>query len=112
MPSDHHRSIHLQVDGISFGFQRSGILPPGEGRHSGQDCEAVLLDACYVFLEPVLRAFPVPQAVDLLGGLFGSDADKMVAIQAVVHIDSVAVEIEVRDSGLAVCMKRDDVLGL
>ena len=36
----------------------------------------------------------------------------MVAVQAVIHIDAVAVEMEVRGSGLAVRMKRDDVLGL
>ena len=36
----------------------------------------------------------------------------MVAVQAVVHVDSVAVEMEVRDTGLAVRMERDDVLGL
>ena len=35
----------------------------------------------------------------------------MVAVQAVVHIDAVAVEMEVRDAGLAVRMERDDVLG-
>ena len=36
----------------------------------------------------------------------------MVAVQAVVHIDAVAVEMEVRDAGLAVRMERDDVLGI
>ena len=36
----------------------------------------------------------------------------MVAVQAVVHIDAVAVEMEVRGSGLAVRMERDDVLGI
>jgi hypothetical protein len=36
----------------------------------------------------------------------------VVAVQAVVHIDSVAVEMEVRDAGLAVRMERDDVLGI
>ncbi len=34
----------------------------------------------------------------------------MVAVH--VHIDAVAVEIEVRGSGLAVRMERDDVLGI
>ena len=34
----------------------------------------------------------------------------MVAVQAVIHIDAVAVEMEVKDAGLAVRMKRDDVL--
>ena len=36
----------------------------------------------------------------------------MVAVQAVIHIDAVAVEMEVRGSGLAVRMERDDVLGI
>ena len=35
----------------------------------------------------------------------------MVAVQAVVHIDAVAVKMEVRDSRLVVRMERDDVLG-
>ena len=52
-----------------------------------------------VLLEPFLRAFPVPQAVDLLGGSLGSDTDLVVAVQAVVHIDAVAVEMEVKDAG-------------
>ena len=45
------------------------------------------------------------------GGRLGPDADKVVAVQAVIHIDAVAVEMEVRDTGLAVRMERDDVLG-
>ena len=61
---------------------------------------ATLFDASLVLLEPFLRAFPVPQAVDLLGGRLGPDADKVVAVQAVVHIDAVAVEMEVRGPGL------------
>ena len=36
----------------------------------------------------------------------------MIAVQTVVHIDAVAVEMEVRGSGLAVRMERDDVLGI
>ena len=36
----------------------------------------------------------------------------MVAVQAVVHIDAVAVEVEMRDTGLAVRMERDDILGV
>ena len=36
----------------------------------------------------------------------------MVAVQAVIHIDAVAVEMEVMGSGLAVRMERDDVLGI
>ena len=36
----------------------------------------------------------------------------MVAIQAVVHIDAVAVEMEVKVAGFAVRMERDDVLGI
>ena len=49
--------------------------------------------------------------VDLLGGRLGTDADQVVAVQAVVHIDAVAVEMEVKDAGFAVCMECDDVLG-
>ena len=56
--------------------------------------------ASLVLLEPFLRAFPVSQAVDLLGGRLGPDADQVVAVQAVIHIDAVAVENEVRGSGL------------
>jgi len=36
----------------------------------------------------------------------------MVAVQAVVHIDAVAVEMEVKDAGFAVRVERDDVLGI
>ena len=36
----------------------------------------------------------------------------MVAVQTVIHIDAVAVEMEVRNAGLAVCVERDDVLGV
>ena len=43
--------------------------------------------------------FPIPQAVDFLCGRLGPDADKVVAVQAVVHIDAVAVEMEVKDAG-------------
>ena len=92
-------SIHLQFDGISFGFQPCGILLPGEGRHSRQDREAILFDAGLVLLEPFLRAFPAAQAVDFLCGRLGPDADQVVAVQAVIHIDAVAVEVEVRDAG-------------
>ena len=35
----------------------------------------------------------------------------MVAVRAVGHIDSVAVEMEVKDAGCAIRMERDDVLG-
>ena len=47
--------------------------------------EAVLFDASLVLLEPLLRAFPVPQAVDFLCGRLGADADQVVAVQAVFH---------------------------
>ena len=90
---DSHRGIHLQFDGISFGFQRCGILLPGEGRHSRQDRRAIFLDARLVLFEPLLSAFPAAQAVDFLGGGLGPDADPVVAVQAVVHIDAVAVEM-------------------
>ena len=46
------------------------------------------------------------------GGRLGPDANQMVAVQAVFHIDAVAVEMEVKDAGLAVRMERDDVLGI
>ena len=72
---------------------------PREGRHSRQNREAILFDASLVLLEPFLRAFPVPQAVDLLGGRLGPDADPVVAVQAIVHIDAVAVEKEMRVVG-------------
>ena len=65
-----------------------------------------------VLLEPFLRAFPVPQAVDLLCSRLGPDADQVVAVQAVIHIDAVAVEMEVKDAGFAVRMECDDVLGI
>ena len=65
-----------------------------------------------VLLEPFRRAFPVPQAVDLLSGRLGADADQVVAVQAVIHIDAVAVEMEVKDTGFAVRMECDDVLGI
>ena len=96
---DSHRGIQLQLDGISFGLQCCSILLPGEGRHSRQDREAILLDAGLVLFEPLLHAFPAVQAVDFLGGGFGPDADQVVAVKAVVHIDAVAVEMEVRGSG-------------
>ena len=35
-----------------------------------------------------------------LGSSLGPDADKVVAVQAVIHIDAVAVEMEVMGSGL------------
>ena len=56
--------------------------------------------ASLVLLEPFLRAFSIPQAVEFLGGRLGTDADQVVAVQAVVHIDAVAVEMEVRGPGL------------
>ena len=96
---DSHRGIQLQFDGISFGFQRCGVLLPGEGRHSRQDCEAILFDAGLVLFEPLLRAFLAAQTVDLLGGRLGPDADPVVAVQAIVHIDAVAVEMEMRVVG-------------
>ena len=47
---------------------------------------------------------------DLLGSHHGSHADPVVAVQAVGHIDAIAVEVEMRDTGLAVRVERDDVL--
>ena len=55
---------------------------------------------CDVIGTHAARAFPVPKAVDFLGGCLGADADQVVAVQAVIHIDAVAVEIEVRGSEL------------
>ena len=49
--------------------------------------------------------------VYLFGGRLCSGADPVVAVQAVVHIDTIAVEKEVGDAGLAFRMERDDVLG-
>ena len=43
-------------------------------------------------------------------GRLSPDADKVVAVQAVVHINAVAVEMEMKDAGFAVRMERDDVL--
>ena len=65
-----------------------------------------------ILFEPVFRAFPAAQAVDLFGGSLGPDADPVVAVQTVIHINAVAVEMEVRDTGLAVRVERDDVLGV
>ena len=64
-----------------------------------QGVKAILLDAGSVLLESVFRAFPAAQAVNLLSGHHRSDADPVVAVQAVVHIDAVAVEMEVKDTG-------------
>ena len=61
---------------------------------------AILLDSGLVLFEPVFHAFPAAQAVDLLLGCsLGSDADPVVAVQAVVHTNAVAVEMEVKDAG-------------
>ena len=62
--------------------------------------------------DDVTCLYPAAQAVDLLCGRLGPDADQVVAVQAVVHIDAIAVEMEVKDAGFAVRMERDDVLGI
>ena len=101
--------LHTVAEPPNFLF----VVFPTEGRfHLVQNADTVLVNLPYIRFLDSFGLHPVTVCRDFVCGSHGPLVDAMVVIDLTIHIDTVGVDMEMKDAAFAVVVQHDNVLAI